>query len=202
MAANHGPVHILVIGGTGQCGQVFIPRALEAGHQLTLYARNPSKFPSETANHSNVKIVQGELTDVEAIKEALGKGAELLVSFVGPGFPFNKGLVSYFQKLFAVTCSQGLVLQPITEFYERLYPLLPDSSVRRCFILSTASYKVPEDKETFKWWFGITFGIRFVGGTAYDEINGLSKATASLPTEIEWTLFRYVSMWYQYVLPG
>jgi uncharacterized protein YbjT (DUF2867 family) len=94
MAENHGLVHILVVGGTGQCGQVFIPRALEAGHQLTLYARNPSKFPHETANHPNVTIVEGEFTDVEAIKEAISKGAELLVSFAGPDFPFNKGMVS------------------------------------------------------------------------------------------------------------
>lgn len=34
MAVNHNPVHILVIGGTGQCGEVFVPRALEAGETL------------------------------------------------------------------------------------------------------------------------------------------------------------------------
>ena len=94
MADNHNPAHILVIGGTGHCGQVFIPRALEAGYQLTLYARNPSKFPQETINHSNVKVVHGEFTDVEAIKEALSNGATVLVSFAGPAFPFGKGMVS------------------------------------------------------------------------------------------------------------
>ncbi len=95
MDENHRPIHILVVGGTGQCGQVFIPRALEAGHQLTLYARNPSKFSHETVNHPNVKIVKGEFTDIDNIMEALSKGAELLVSFAGPDFPFNKGMVSY-----------------------------------------------------------------------------------------------------------
>jgi hypothetical protein len=69
--------------------------------------------------------------------------------------------------------------------------LLPASSIQRCLILSTASYKVPQDKQTFKWWFGITFGVRFLGGTAYNEIIELSKATVALPAEIEWTLFRY-----------
>ena len=57
-------------------------------------------------------------------------------------------------------------------------------------ILSTGSYKVPEDKETWKWWFGI-WTIRITGGSAFQEIVGMSKATASLPVEqIEWTLFR------------
>ena len=79
----------------------------------------------------------------------------------------------------------------ITEFYERLFPLLPtESSVRRCMILSTASYKAPEDKESWKWGFGVWI-VKMIGGSAYDEINGLSKLTASLSLEdIEWTLFR------------
>lgn len=85
------------------------------------------------------------------------------------------------------------VAKMISEFYERFCPLLlGDSSVRRFLVLSTASYKVPEDRNTFIWWLGIWF-IRLVAGTAYQEINGLSKAVAVLPSgKIGWTLFRYV----------
>ena len=78
---------------------------------------------------------------------------------------------------------------PISEFYQRLYRLLPDSKIRRCLVLSTASYKVSEDRQTIKWWLGIWF-IWLAAGTAYNEINGLSKATAALPAKIEWSLFR------------
>ncbi|KAK3724146.1 hypothetical protein LTR37_001269 [Vermiconidia calcicola] len=164
-------MHILVFGGTGNCGQAFIPDALHAGHHLTLYARSPSKFPRDVRDHANVSMVQGEFTDVEALKEALSKGAEVLVSFAGPELP-----------------SKGMFM---TEFYERLYQLVPDySSIRRCIVLSTASFKVPEDTVTWKWWIVISM-ISLLGGTCYQEINGLSRATSSLGgNDIQWTLFR------------
>ena len=80
----------------------------------------------------------------------------------------------------------------MTEFYERLYQLVPDySSIRRCIVLSTASFKVPEDTVTWKWWIVISM-ISLLGGTCYQEINGLSRATSSLGgNDIQWTLFRY-----------
>lgn len=57
-------------------------------------------------------------------------------------------------------------------------------------VLSTPSYKAPEDRTTIKWWFAI-WVVWLVGGTTYQEINGLSKATAALPGDIfEWTIFR------------
>lgn len=77
---------------------MFIPQALEAGHQLTLYARSPSKFPKETTDHPNVAVVKGEFTNVEAMKEALSKGAELLISFAGPSVP-SRGMVRFILKL-------------------------------------------------------------------------------------------------------
>jgi hypothetical protein len=58
---------------------------------------------------------------------------------------------------------------------------------------------VPEDNEPFKWWFGI-LAVRYLGGTAFQEINGLSRATAALRPEIEWTLFRSVLEYTHYSL--
>lgn len=63
-------------------------------------------------------------------------------------------------------------------------------------ILSTASYSVREDKTSFKWWIVVCI-IWLLAGSAYAEINGISKATASLPSDkVEWTLFRSVD-WLQ-----
>lgn len=78
----------------------------------------------------------------------------------------------------------------MAEFLERLYPLLPtESSIRRVLILATPAYQVPEDNPGFKY--SLVVGmIKTIGGTAYDEINGMGKATASLPESIEWTVFR------------
>lgn len=78
----------------------------------------------------------------------------------------------------------------ITEFYERVYTLLPDSSIRRCMVLSTASYSAPEDRIALKWRL-VVWLIWLLAGTAYREIYGLSEATAALPDDkFEWTLSR------------
>lgn len=44
-------------------------------------------------DHANVEIIRGEFDDIDAVKRALSKGAELLVSFAGPAIP-AKGTVS------------------------------------------------------------------------------------------------------------
>ncbi|KAK0260158.1 hypothetical protein LTR35_018024 [Friedmanniomyces endolithicus] len=163
-------MHILVLGTTGPSGLAFIPEALQAGHELTLYQRNPSKLPQDVKNNPSVNVVTGQFTDIGAVKQALSKGATVLVSFAGPVLP-NKQML-------------------IAEFYEQLFPLLQQSSIRRCMILSTASYKVPEDRSSWKWGF-MTMVIKLMGGTVYQEINAMSRATATLlGNKVEWTLFR------------
>lgn len=99
-------MHILVIGGTGKVssritllwnfvisnllrntgpsGLAFVSEALQASHRLTLFARNPNKFPQDHMSNPDVAIVKGEFTDMVAVKQALSKGAEVLVSFAGP----------------------------------------------------------------------------------------------------------------------
>lgn len=58
-------------------------------------------------------------------------------------------------------------------------------------ITSTGSYAAPEDTFSWKWWFGILV-IKWLAGSAYAEINGMSRATIEgLPVErVAWTLFR------------
>lgn len=48
---------ITVFGGTGLTGAFFCRKALEHGHELVIYARNPSKLSNEVASHSSVKVV-------------------------------------------------------------------------------------------------------------------------------------------------
>jgi putative NADH-flavin reductase len=77
---------------TGGCGQAFIPEALHSGHELTLYARSPSKFSEEITSHSNVHVVQGDFNDMDAVQRAIAGGADAMVSFAGPD-PSSKELV-------------------------------------------------------------------------------------------------------------
>lgn len=58
-------------------------------------------------------------------------------------------------------------------------------------ITSTASYSAPEDKFSLKWWFGILC-IKWLAGSAWAEINGMSRATIECLDDerVAWTLFR------------
>lgn len=85
-------------------------------------------------------------------------------------------------------------LQPVSDFYRQLFPIiLEQGKIKRVMITSTASYHAKGDKFSLKWWFGIT-AIKWLAGSAYYEINGMSKAAVEeLPVErVEWTLFRRV----------
>lgn len=87
-----------------------------------------------------------------------------------------------------------------------LFPTLEDGitthQISRALICSTASYTAPQDLPSWKWWLGVTF-IKLAAGSAYAEINGMSRAVVDglseqrtegrgQAAEVEWTLFRYV----------
>lgn len=77
----------------GPSGLVFLDETLKAGHEVTIFARNPSKLPADASSNPKVHIVKGEFSDLDKAKEALNHGAEVLVSFAGPSLP-NKGTVT------------------------------------------------------------------------------------------------------------
>lgn len=70
---------ILIIGATGSIGTVVTHEALNAGHDVSVYVRNPSKI-NEFAD--KVKIYKGELNDQNSLKKAMD-GAQAILSCAG-----------------------------------------------------------------------------------------------------------------------
>jgi hypothetical protein len=85
--------HILLLGGTGICGLLFTRAALEAGHQLTLYVRTPSKIPTDLSSNPHLTIIQGELGDGEGLKKVAACGADTFISLAGPTLGRREGTV-------------------------------------------------------------------------------------------------------------
>ncbi|KAI5360572.1 Putative NAD(P)-binding domain, NAD(P)-binding domain superfamily [Septoria linicola] len=177
------PHHFLVLGATGPSGIIFLETALQAGHNLTVYARSPEKLPQHirslalsTNASPQVQIIKGnfDASSKSALTQAIRSGATHLVSFAGPAIP-AKGT-------------------PITEFYEKvLYPLIQEdeeATIKRVMVLSTPSFKVPNEGDRFsiKWWFGVQF-VYWLFGSAWAEVNGIGNATKAL-NGLEWTVFR------------
>lgn len=73
----------LVFGATGTTGKHFVSLALDAGElNLHLFVRTPSKLSEEVGSNSRVELVQGDITDMDAIGSAV-VGAKYVGSMAG-----------------------------------------------------------------------------------------------------------------------
>lgn len=61
---------VFITGATGFIGSYVAKALLERGDSLVAYVRNPHKVPSLAA-HPRVRIIQGELTDLESLKKGV-----------------------------------------------------------------------------------------------------------------------------------
>ena len=72
-------MNITIFGASGQTGKILLEKALSEGHHITAYVRSENSIDKE---HSQLKIIKGELSDNAKIKEALS-GAEVCISTLG-----------------------------------------------------------------------------------------------------------------------
>jgi putative NADH-flavin reductase len=61
-------MNILILGATGRTGQALVQQALEQGHIVTAFARDPSKV--RTA-HPNLRIVKGDILEYDSVETAV-----------------------------------------------------------------------------------------------------------------------------------
>lgn len=54
--ASKGPKKILILGSTGPTGLLTVRTALEHDLNVTVYARNPSKIPTDLAESPKLKV--------------------------------------------------------------------------------------------------------------------------------------------------
>ncbi|MBO1902227.1 SDR family oxidoreductase [Leucobacter weissii] len=72
-------MRIVVLGATGNVGSRFIPRAVQAGHEVVAYARRPEAV---RAGHG-VTAVRGAAEDADALAAAARGADALLVTITG-----------------------------------------------------------------------------------------------------------------------
>ena len=73
---------LLIFGPTGGTGREVVKQALDQGHSVTAYARDPAKI--EDIQHSSLKVVRGNVLDPVAVKEAVA-GHEAVFVTIGAG---------------------------------------------------------------------------------------------------------------------
>jgi putative NADH-flavin reductase len=70
---------LLVIGATGRTGRLVVERALEAGHEVTAFARDPSKVE---LSHERLEVTNGDALNEDDLIAAL-RGQEAVISAIG-----------------------------------------------------------------------------------------------------------------------
>ena len=73
---------LLVFGSTGGTGRELAKQALEQGHEVTAYARNPAKLGD--IRHASLRVIRGDVLDRVAVESAV-PGHDAVLSAIGAG---------------------------------------------------------------------------------------------------------------------
>jgi putative NADH-flavin reductase len=158
-------VKVTVFGATGKIGALVLRRLLDDGHEVTAFVRSPAKLGVAAAA---VEVVAAELTDEDAVREAV-EDADAVISALGPPIdPFIRGT-------------------PLTDGTRRIVAAMHRCGVRRLVALATVSVPDPRDRpRLLDRLVPIAIGLLIPG--ALREVQGISEVVAT--SELDWTVAR------------
>lgn len=81
--AYRRPMKVIVVGATGGLGQAVWKAAAAAEHEVSVYVRSPHKLDDSDPNHGTLTIVQGDVMDADAVRDA-ARGNEALINCTSP----------------------------------------------------------------------------------------------------------------------
>jgi putative NADH-flavin reductase len=70
---------LIIFGATGQTGLELVSQALDAGHSVTAFVRNPKIM---NIRHLDLKVVKGDILEYDLVQAAV-KGQEVVLSVLG-----------------------------------------------------------------------------------------------------------------------
>ena len=73
------PTRVLIVGATGGTGRQLVAQALERGHEVTAFVRNPDRLAVE---HPRLRVLTGDVLDYASVEAAV-RGQEAVVSALG-----------------------------------------------------------------------------------------------------------------------
>src|SRR5688572_22497576 len=76
---------VLVFGASGATGYNLISQAVEKGHYVRAFVRDPSKLKTK---NKNLSIFQGDVSNYQQVEDAV-KGQEAVISALGASNPFK-----------------------------------------------------------------------------------------------------------------
>lgn len=156
-------MRLTVFGATGGTGREIIKQALEAGHEVVAYVRNPAKL-SQTAER--LTVVQGEMNQPEKIRKAVA-GADAVISALGP--------------------VNNKPERPLTAGMQNIINAMQRENVNRLIATTGAGVEAPEDKPPLV---GKVIGmaLRLFAKNVLLDSQGMVDAVQN--SDLDWTVIR------------
>lgn len=161
-------MNITIFGASGAIGIKLTQQALEKGHHVKAFVRNPDKLKIA---HPNLQIVKGELSDSAAIQNCV-KGSDVVVSVLGPPLVRNY---------------EGM---PLADGHRNIIAAMKANGVKRFITLATPSVKFEEDQKSIATILpGIMAKLFFP--KPYKEIVEIGDIVKNSDTD--WTIVRIIA---------
>jgi putative NADH-flavin reductase len=154
---------IALFGATGKTGLHLLQQALDAGHEVTVLVRTPSKL---SVQHPLLRVIQGDVQQADSVEEAI-RGAQVVISTLGP---------SSNRPQFAISKGMGHILQAMSQH-----------GVRRLIISAGAGVRDPKDRPNLvDRFFGAVLRI-----VSKNVVADMEQAVALVrQSSLDWTIVR------------
>lgn len=154
---------LTVFGATGGTGRHLVEQALEQGHDVTAFVRDPDK--AEWQN-DRLTLVQGDVRAEEAVGEAV-RGADAVISALGPTSNADE--------------------RPITQGTRSIIAAMKQHGVSRLIASCGAGVEFPQDEpKLFNKVMG--FLVRTLSKNVYEDMH--STAQVIRDSDVDWTIVR------------
>jgi hypothetical protein len=159
---------LTIFGASGQTGKPLVSLALNAGHEVVAFVRDPSKLGIE---HKNLKIVSGDVTNQDAVDKAI-QGSNAIIS--------------------VLNTSVNAKNKPITSGMQNIIASMNRYGVRRIIMSASAPCSNdPNDIPNFKYNLitaFVGFLVKFLFRFSYDDLKSSVQIVKSSDTD--WTVVR------------
>ncbi len=161
---------VTLFGATGSLGRELLSQSIEAGHDVSVLVRTPSKLRTEVLER--IRVVEGDALDPDVVERALACGTEAV--------------------LFAIGIDRRSPENLCTDVTRHILAAMPRVGTRRLVWCGGGSTPVGDDQITFGGRFVEIFTQTFMGLRHRDKLHQLELLGRSL--DIEWIGVRPLQM--------
>jgi len=161
-------LRVAVFGASGGIGKFVVQHALDKGHSVVAYVRNPAKLQME---HPGLSVVGGGLGDLAAIEAAIS-GCDAVISAIGVPLKFTYDSMDSL------------------EGHKNIIKAMENVGVARLVDWSTPSAKFSQDKRSF-----ITVVPGMMAALAFPKAKKelLAICAAIEASDLQWTIVRFLA---------